>query len=269
MNNYDEAFNSAKLIPAAHLFLKNWTASSKQFQKRFKKDSKAQLDMPYGDKSSMRMDIFSPGAYVEANLLFVHGGFWTGYDKSVFSHLGMGPILNNVRCIFPNLPKPPDVSLPEMRVALSECIANIARKYSGPIILLGHQSGAQLAGQCITSENLSDELAARINHTVLISPISDLRPIFYSKYRDEIGLTEELAQLESPLLHAKHKNVKVTIWVGSDERAIYIDQAQQLATAWKCGWFKSNNRHHFDIIEDLEKQNSKLTTMVLTHLHPH
>ena len=139
MNNYDEAFNSAKLIPAAHLFLKNWTASSKQVQKRFKKDSKAQLDMPYGDKSSMRMDIFSPGAYVEANLLFVHGGFWTGYDKSVFSHLGMGPILNNVRCIFPNLPKPPDVSLSEMRVALSECIANIARKYSGPIILLGHQ----------------------------------------------------------------------------------------------------------------------------------
>ena len=86
MNDYDDAFNSAKLIPAAHLFLKNWTANSKQFQKVFKKDSKAQLDMPYGDKSSMRMDIFSPGAYVEANLLFVHGGFWTGYDKSVFSH---------------------------------------------------------------------------------------------------------------------------------------------------------------------------------------
>ena len=51
MNNYDEAFNSAKLIPAAHLFLKNWTASSKQVQNRFKTDSKAQLDMPYGDKS--------------------------------------------------------------------------------------------------------------------------------------------------------------------------------------------------------------------------
>ena len=52
--------------------------------------SKAQIDMVYDILKSV-MDVFSPGPYVEATVVFVHGGFWSDYEKSIFSYLAMAP----------------------------------------------------------------------------------------------------------------------------------------------------------------------------------
>jgi hypothetical protein len=59
--------------------------------------------------------------------------------------------------------------------------------------------------------------------------------------------------------------MKVTIWVGADERSIYLEQAQQLATAWRCGWVKSKNRHHFDIVDGLGQNTSQLMNTLLDY----
>ena len=61
-------------------------------------------------------------------------------------------------------------------------------------------------------------------------------------------------------------NTPVTIWVGADERSIYIDQAKQLASKWSCPWYESKGKHHFDIIDGLETKSSNLMNVLLSSL---
>ena len=117
MINYNDAFNSAKLIPGAHRYLPGWKTKSKAFRAMMSDQSKSQIDVIYDEETNLSMDVFSPGPYVEATVIFLYGGFWTDYEKSIFSYLAMGPVLNNMRVVIPTLPKCPDATIPEINKA--------------------------------------------------------------------------------------------------------------------------------------------------------
>ena len=112
MINYNDAFNSAKLIPGAHRYLPGWKTKSKAFRAMMSDQSKSQIDVIYDEETNLSMDVFSPGPYVEATVIFLYGGFWTDYEKSIFSYLAMGPVLNNMRVVIPTLPNCPYATIP-------------------------------------------------------------------------------------------------------------------------------------------------------------
>ena len=99
---------------------------------------------------------------------------------------------------------------------------------------------------------------------MLLSPISDLKPLLYTDKKDELHLTEEVANSESLSSLDLADKMNVTIWVGADERPIY-EQAQELATAWRCSWVKSKNRHHLDIADGLGKNTSQLMNTLMAY----
>jgi arylformamidase len=105
----------------------------------------------------------------------------------------------------------------------------------------------------------------RIKHVMLLSPIADLKPLLYTDKKDELHLTEEVADAETLSRLDLAEKMNVTIWVGADERPIYLEQAQQLATAWRCSWVKSRNRHHLDIADGLGKNTSQLMNTLLAY----
>jgi len=178
----------------------------------------------------------------------------------------MGPVLNDIRVVVPNFPKCPDVSIPEIGEEVKKCIKTVARRFKGDIILAGHQSGAQLISKMACNGVLSEELHSRINQVMAISPIADLRPLIFTRKKESLNLTEEIAQDESLVDMELVENIPVSIWVGEDERDIYIDQAKQLANKWGCTWFKSKARHHFDIIDGLETKTNTLMNVLLSSL---
>ena len=47
-----------------------------------------------------------------------------------------------------------------------------------------------------------------------------LWPLIYTKRKDDLKLTEEIAQIESLVDLELAANTPVTIWVGADERSI-------------------------------------------------
>ena len=265
MINYNDAFNSAKLIPGAHRYLPGWKKKSKAFREMMNEQSKAQIDVLYDEDANLVMDVFSPGPYVEATVVFVHGGFWTDYEKSTFSYLAMGPVLNNMRVIIPALPKCPDVTIPEINKSFIKFLRVVCRRFTGDILLVGQQSGAHIVGRSIIKDELSDTILERIKHVMMLSPISDLKPLLYTNKKEDLHLTEELANAETLSNLNLSEKMKVTIWVGADERPIYLEQAQQLATAWKCSWVKSKNRHHLDIADGLGKNTSKLMNTLMAY----
>ena len=266
MINYNEAFNSARLIPGAHKYISDWKKNAENFRNSMLEQSKAEIDFEYSDNKDCKMDIFNPGPYAKASMIFLHGGFWTDYNKSYFSHLAMGPVLNDIRVVIPDLPKCPDFTIPEIGNEFVKCLKTVSRRFKGDIILVGHQSGAQFAGKMACKDVLPEEIMSRINTVMAISPISDLRPLVFTRRKDDLHLTEEIAENESLVDQELSENIPVTIWVGTDEREIYHEQAKQLASKWGCPWFKSKNRHHFDIIDGLETKSTQLMSVLLSSL---
>jgi hypothetical protein len=132
-------------------------------------------------------------------------------------------------------------------------------------LLVGQQSGAHVIGRSIVKDELSESVLDRIKNIMLISPIVDLKPLLYTNKRDELQLTEEVANSETLSNLGLAEKMKVTIWVGADERPIYLEQAQQLATAWRCSWVKSRNQHHLDIADGLGKNTSKLMNTLMAY----
>jgi predicted alpha/beta hydrolase family esterase len=176
----------------------------------------------------------------------------------------MGSVLNDIRVVIPNLPKCPDFTIPEIGLEVVKCLKTVSRRFKGEIILVGHQSGGHLAAKMASKGVLSEEVLSKINHVMAISPITDLRPLIYTKRKDDLKLTEEIAQIESLVDLELAENIPVTIWVGADERSIYIEQAKLLASKWSCPWFQSKDKHHFDIIDGLETKSSKLMNVLLS-----
>jgi arylformamidase len=80
---------------------------------------------------------------------------------------------------------------------------------------------------------------------------------------ETLKLTTITAKAESPALHPKPKNIDLHVWVGANERPVFIEQAGFLATKWKSTLTLEPSRHHFDVIEGLEDPNSPLINVLL------
>jgi hypothetical protein len=58
-------------------------------------------------------------------------------------------------------------------------------------------------------------------------------------------------------------DVPVTVWVGSDERPAFLDQARWLADAWSCAHVIDAGTHHFDVINGMTQAGSPLMRAIL------
>ena len=50
----------------------------------------------------------------------------------------------------------------------------------------------------------------------------------------------------------------VTVWVGADERPVFLDQARWLAEAWHCDHVVTKGEHHFNVLDALTDPTSDL-----------
>ena len=55
----------------------------------------------------------------------------------------------------------------------------------------------------------------------------------------------------------------VTIWVGSDERPAFLEQAEQLSRTWGARRIVEEGKHHFDIIDALADPESPMIKALL------
>jgi acetyl esterase/lipase len=164
----------------------------------------------------------------------------------------------------PSYPLAPDVSIPEITESIKRAIEGAAQEVVGPIVLTGHSAGGHLVARMLCEDGLKPEVAARVQHVVPISPLTDLRPLLQTSMNAQLQLTEISAQDESPMLRSKHYPAPVTVWAGAEERPAFLDQARWLAESWPDTTFQIDaGRHHFDVIDGLEHAESPLMNTLL------
>ena len=109
---------------------------------------------------------------------------------------------------------------------------------------------------------MARELRERIKRIVPISPLTDLRPFLDISMNDTLRLDIEEAASESPVRH-EVPEPPGAVWVGAEERPVFLDQAMALRDAWGCDLRVDPGRHHFDVIDGLMNADSPLVESIL------
>lgn len=262
MINYDDAYANAAYIPNAEGFVETWAQEAEAFRARALAQGRAEMDIPYGSSARQKFDLFAPKQGSQGVLIFVHGGYWLKFDKSYWSHLAKGAVERGWHVALPSYDLCPEVGIHDISRQIARAVQGIADLCAGAIVLAGHSAGGHLVSRMGVGDLLPDALHARIAHVMAISPVSDLRPLLKTAMNRSFKMDMAAAEAESPALMPK-PSCKVTVWVGADERPVFLDQARWLSQAWDAPLGVDADKHHFDVIEGLSDAQSQMTSCLL------
>lgn len=267
MIDWDDAYSNSRHIENGDSFPSHWTRLAADFRSQW---PNAQLDLAYGAAPRERFDLFHPAAEPKGVMVFVHGGYWLAFDKSIWSHLAAGALQCGWSVALPSYSLCPEVSIATIAGQIGAAIGEIAGRTAGPICLAGHSAGGQLIARLNCADfPLKPAVRARLARSLAISGLFDLRPLLRTAMNDRLGLDQASAAQESPALQLPVEGTIIDCWVGALERPEFRRQNALLGNIWhglgaSIRSFEREERHHFDIIEDLMDPRSPMLQALLS-----
>ena len=258
MMELDDAYQNAAYIPDGDSYPEKWA----KLAAAFRETATCEIDLIYGESPREKYDLFHPGRLSKGLLVFVHGGYWLRFDKSYWSHLAAGPLAHGWAVAMPSYDLCPDVRITEIGEQITHAISTIAERVPGPIRLVGHSAGGHLVARA-SVPNAQHGWQNRVEKVVPVSPVSDIAPLMQTSMNKDLRINQEEAKAESPISLAV-PNISKTVWVGGDERPVFLDQAGWLADHWGCMNMVTDGEHHFSVVEGLASADSPLTAEILS-----
>jgi acetyl esterase/lipase len=257
MEPLDDAYANAAHIPGADDYPPRWAGRAAEFRKALESEGRARLGLGYGQSPRQVLDLFLPDSTPKGLCVFVHGGYWLRFDKSYWSHFAAGPLARGWAVAMPSYDLCPDVTIAQITGQIAKAIGFAAQQVKGPISLTGHSAGGHLVSRMAVPGVLPNDLAARLTSVVPISPVADLRPLLETSMNDQLRLDLAAAEAESPVLKTP-MDLLINIWVGAEERPVFLDQARWLSEAWTAPLHIAPGTHHFDVIDALKDAESAM-----------
>ncbi|MEM9426586.1 MAG: alpha/beta hydrolase [Pseudomonadota bacterium] len=259
----DIDFVNVDFIPGGADYPDRWQDEGRGYREREAAVGRARLNLPYGAGERQKFDIFHPAGKAEGLVVFVHGGYWMKFDRSYWSHFAEGLTQRGWAAVMPSYTLAPDARIQTMTLEMARAVEAAAGMVAGPIRLTGHSAGGHLVARLGCRDVALDaEVRGRLAKIVPISPLTDLRPLMNVAMNETLGLDAAEAAAESPVLHAP-PDLPVTVWVGAEERPVFLDQAIALSEVWGAELRVDPGRHHFDVIDGLRDAESPLVASLL------
>jgi len=267
--NWDDAYANGVNIAGGDRWPAAWVGPANAYREAMAAKGQAEFDIAYGERSRNRLDLFLPDTAPKGLVVFIHGGYWRAFDKSVWSHLAAGPVDRGYAVAMPSYTLCPENRIGGIVREIGKAIEAAAARVAGPILLTGHSAGGHLATRMLTTDApLSPAVRERVRHTVSISGVHDLRPIMRTEMNRDLNIDAAEAAAESPVLLLPREGVRLTCWVGGGERAEFIRQNALLANIWtglgaETATVVEPDRHHFSVIDGLADKDHPLTLALL------
>jgi arylformamidase len=260
MIDLNDAYANAAYIEGASDYPPRWAAASDTLHRDL--GDRAELGVTYGPSERQAYDFFQPDTPAKGTLIFVHGGYWRMLDRSSWSYLAKGALARGWAVAMPSYDLCPQVRIAGITQQIAQAVQAIAARTSGPISLVGHSAGGHLVARMLAPGMLPKAVVDRLHHVIPISPVSDLEPLCETDMNDDFQMDVGMAAAESPLLQPAPKT-RVTVWVGGDERPVFLDQAMWLADAWQCDQVVTKDEHHFNVIDALSDPDSEMLNRLI------
>lgn len=250
----DRDYMNGAFIPDGAGYATRWEAEATTFRAT----ARAELDLPYGPGDRQRYDLFLPEGPPRGMVVFVHGGYWHLFGKSLWSHLAAGPLAHGFAVAMPGYTLAPAARLRDITTEIALACRVIAAQLPGPMIVTGHSAGGHLAARMACAD-----IDLPIARVVPISPLAELGPLIATEMNRTLRIDDAEAATESPARLALRAGTTAHVWVGAEERPAFLWQARTLAEGWACPWTTAPGRHHFDVIEGLSNPASPLCAALL------
>lgn len=262
--DWDDAYANMAHIEGSEHYPEQWTNSASSYRQQLKSEQ-LQTDLKYGSEPRETMDIVLPDKPAKGLAIFVHGGYWMRTDKSYWTNLAEGARARGWAVCLPSYTLTPEVGISHITQQITAAITAAANYINGPIRLAGHSAGGHLVSRMICSDSkLDTAILQRIEHTLSISGLHDLRPLMMTKMNETLKLTDAEAHAESAALYRPAGFPTLTAWVGGNERPEFIRQSKLIAMMWdglgaKTECVVDGSHNHFTVIEDLKLADSPIT----------
>ncbi|UPK39252.1 alpha/beta hydrolase [Bradyrhizobium sp. 186] len=163
---------------------------------RLRDTLKSHLDLPYGERTKNKIDLYPAAKHDAPCLVFLHGGYWQRNSRELFAMLVEGVAAHGWSVAIPGYSLAPEVSLTDIVVEIPRALDWLAEHgasygISGPIVLSGWSAGAHLVAMALDHPRVRAGLA--------ISGVYDLAPIRDTGLNNALKLTDEEIAALSPL----------------------------------------------------------------------
>jgi arylformamidase len=250
----DRDYANGDFIAGAAEYPGRWAAKAAAFRDGL--GARATLGLAYGPGARQVLDAFEPVGAVRGTVVFVHGGYWKAFDRSLWSHLAAGPLARGFRVVMPSYTLAPEARISVMTAEIAEVCRWAGAR--GPVVVTGHSAGGHLAARMACADQ-----AVPVVRVVPIAPLAELEPLRATAMNADLRIDAGEAASESPARLALRASVTAHVWVGAEERPAFLWQARVLSEEWGCGWTAAAGRHHFNVIDDLETPQSALCQTLL------
>ena len=264
--DWDDAFNNFVNIENPNSFLEECKQRSSSFKSNSAVIGQMELDIPYGDHTREKYDVFSPHETSKGTVIFLHGGFWFRTGREHWSFTAQGILSQGWTVVIPSYPQAPDVKITQITNSVSKLIYKILDDFNGSIRMIGHSAGGHLASRMVCKKILKNSEHERIEKVISVSGLYDLRPLLMTKLNDILSLNYDEAIHESCFLYDPI-DTKVICWVGANERPEFLRQNRILTEAWSkkskdIESYYDPGKDHFTVIDQLEEKESLLTQSI-------
>lgn len=265
ISDWDNAYANMPNIPGGEAYPERWAVRAEAFRQELLSAGRARLDLPHGGHPRDRRDLFLPEGAPRGLVVFIHGGYWMRFDRSLWSHLAAGSLAHGFAVAMPSYPLCPEVRISAIAAHVARAVEAAAKEIGGPVILAGHSAGGHLASRLMaTGSPLAASVQARVRRVVSISGVHDLRPLLATSINATLQLDAAEAAAESPALLVPAAGTTLIAWVGANERSEFVRQNALIASAWlglgaRTEAVAEPDRHHFDVIDGLGEAGHPLT----------
>ena len=261
--DWDDAYANAPYIPGGDGYPERWREAAAGFRAALAPD-RLRAGLAYGPHPRQRIDLFLPEGRPHGLLVYVHGGYWRAFDRTIWSHLAAGPLARGWAVAMPGYVLAPEARIAAITGMIARAVTELAATVGGPLHLTGHSAGGHLVTRLVCRDGgLGERVRARVARVLSISGVHDLRPLLRTAMNADLRLDAAEAAAESPALLEPLEGARLHAWVGGSERPEFVRQTLLLANVWTGLGADTTHtvepgRHHFDVIEALADPGSAL-----------
>lgn len=201
------------------------------------------LDLRYGDGPRQALDVFRSGTPGAPVLVYLHGGYWQGGDKALYSFIAPPFIADGIDVVVVGYDLCPAVTITQITEEIRQALAYLWRNAGqlgldrDRIAFMGHSAGGHLTQMMLATDwpayapDLPRDL---IKAAVPLSPVSYLEPIRLTEaLNGALRLTPEEAEAQSPMTrHPPVTNAPQLLAVGGAETSEFHRQAEMYIEAY-------------------------------------
>ncbi|MGR3759897.1 alpha/beta hydrolase [Roseobacteraceae bacterium NS-SX3] len=260
MRDWDDAFDNMGHVAGSEGLPAFWAARAADYRA-----GGVRIDTcAYGAEPRARFDLIHPEGVPRGLAVFVHGGYWMRLDKSYWSDLAEGARQRGWLVCIPSYTLAPEARIPAITRQAGAAIAEAASRVDGPIRLAGHSAGGHLVCRMLCADSpLPRDVLARVERTLSISGLHDLRPLLRTRMNQTLGLTPDSASAESPALNQPQGQPDLHLWAGGGERPEFLRQARLMALMWdgcdaRTRLTIKGEHNHFTVLDGLKDPESAI-----------